>query len=233
MKTSAEGKAFIKSFEGFVGVAAPCPAGVLSIGYGFTRNVKPGDVMSVEDADRRLDAELVEYESAVTAATVNGCTQAEFDALVSFAWNIGIAGMRNSTVIKAHNRGDKQAAGRAFMLWNKFTAPDTGFKMVSAGLTRRRAAEAAMYLSDTEDEMPQQVDAPKTMAGSTINRASVIAGTTAAVASATEVAKGVADLKNQVGNLGDWLVPVLLVATVLAVGYIIYERFQQRKKGIA
>ena len=95
--------------------------------------------------------------------------------------------MQRSSVIKAHRRGDYQAAARAFGLWTK-----AGGK-VWPGLTRRRAAEAALYLEPMPDDvsdpvegpaqaMPQVVEPERPMAASTINRAGVVAGGTAAVA---------------------------------------------------
>jgi lysozyme len=152
-------------------------------------------------------------------------TQSEFDALVSFAWNVGIAGMQNSSVIKAHNKGDKQAAARAFGLWNK-----AGGKAV-AGLTRRRAAEAALYLTDDEvqEPMPQKIDQPKSLTSST----TVIAGGTAAIATGTQVIDQVNTLQASVHGLGDWLLPAVAIAGLLAAGYVIYERIQTRARGNA
>lgn len=229
MKASEHAISLIKSFEGLVPVAAPCPAGVLTVGYGSTLNVKPGDVISEEDASARLGQELAEYETAVTIATHNGCGQHQFDALVSFAYNVGCAGMRGSTVIKCHNRGDYEAAARAFSLWNK------GGGRVLPGLVRRRAAEAALYLTPDDGELPmaQKVDPEKPLTESNINRGSVIAGGTAGVAAATQVLDSVTSLKYSMSSLGEWLVPILLVVTIAAVGYVIWSRFKMRDQGIA
>ena len=81
--------------------------------------------------------------------------------------------------------------------------------------------------------MPQTVDAERPMTASTINRASVVAGGTATVAAVTETVNTVNGLKYGVSQLGDWLVPALLVAVVCLAGYIVYERWQQRKGGWA
>jgi lysozyme len=81
--------------------------------------------------------------------------------------------------------------------------------------------------------MPQTVDAESRMTESPINRAGVVAGGTAAVATVAETARTVADVKYSVSSLGDWLVPVLLVVVVVLCGYTVWQRVQQRKGGWA
>lgn len=245
MKISSAGLNLIKEFEGFRAEAyKPIPSDPWTIGYGTIRGVKPGDVMTRAEAERRLRQELVEYERAVERATGGNATQPQFDALVSFAYNVGVKGMAGSTVIKRHNAGDHQAAARAFGLWNK-----AGGK-VWPGLTRRRAAEAALYLTpviastplplDEElreaaaaDDMPRSVEPERSMAESQINRAGVIAGGTAAVATVAETARTVADVKTSADILGEWLVPILLIAVVGLCAYIVWQRYKQRNEGWA
>lgn len=227
MKTSAQGIALIKRFEGFRQNAYQDVVGVWTIGYGFTKGVQAGDIMSRAQADERLAEELRDYEQAVMRATGGDVTQSQFDALVSFAWNVGAKGMAGSSVIKAHKRKDYQAAARAFALWNK-----AGGK-VWPGLTRRRAAEAALYLEDLPSEMPQAVEPERPMADSSINRGAVIAGGTATVATVAETVQTVAEVKRGADDLGAWLVPVLLLAVVGLCGYIVWERVKQRKGGWA
>jgi len=225
MKTSAAGITLIEEFEGFRDQAYRDPVGIWTIGYGFTRGVEPGDRITRARADERLRAELAAYEAGVMRATGGDVTQAQFDALVSFAWNVGIAGMAGSSVIKAHVRGDHQAAARAFGLWNK-----AGGK-VWPGLTRRRAAEAALYLSDAPADMPQAVEPERPVTASTINRAGVAAGGTAAVATVAETARTVGDIKSSADSLGSWLLPVLLVAVAGLCAYIVWERVRVRREG--
>lgn len=238
MKTSNKGFNLIQQFEGFRDAAYRDPVGIWTIGFGFTKGVKEGDRMTLMEASVRLRTELAEYEQGVLSACTLAPNQNQFDALVCFAFNVGVAGMKRSSVIKAHNRGDFQAAARAFGLWNK-----AGGK-VWPGLTRRRAAEGALYLMPMPDdvsdpiqgpvdEMPQRVDEESPMTASTINRAGVVAGGTAAVATVAETARTVADVKYSVASLGDWLVPILLVCVVGLCGYIVWERVRQRKGGWA
>ena len=223
MRMSKQGIAVLKDFEGCRLTAYLDVTGIPTIGYGFTAGVILGDAMTQDQCDARLGRELVAYEMGVMSATKGDCTQSEFDALVSLAWNIGIDGMQKSSVIKAHNRGDKQSAARAFGLWNK-----AGGKVVS-GLTRRRAAEAALYLSDDalDSQMPQKIDPEKPMATST----TVIAGSTAAIATATQIADAVGKLKGSVSGLGDWFMPAVAVVALVAIGWVLYERYQNRARG--
>ena len=222
----------IKRFEGFVPDAYRDAVGVWTIGYGFTLGVQPGDTITKEQAKRRLARELESYEAAVTRACTNEPNQNEFDALVCFAFNVGAAGMAKSSVIKAHNRGDHQAAARAFSLWNR-----AGGK-VWAGLTRRRAAEAALYLTPMPDDvsdpaegpaldMPQRVDSE-----SSLSRSPIVAGSgiAAGATAAAEVARSVSDVRE---SLGAWLPWVLVAVAVGAAGWVMLTRWQQRRGGWA
>ena len=111
-----------------------------------------------------------------------------------------------------------------------------------------RAAEAALYLTPeivstplpvaeevreaaAADEMPRAVEPERSMAESQINRAGVIAGGTAAVATVAETARTVADVKTSADMIGEWLVPILLVAVVALCGYIVWQRYKQRSQG--
>ena len=242
MKTSPRGIALIQEFEGFSSVAYRDPIGIWTIGYGFIEGVKEGDRITKEQGTARLKRELVKYEQAVMQATGGNVNQNEFDALVSFAFNVGTEALKKSSVIKAHRRGDKQSAARAFGLWNK-----AGGK-VWAGLTRRRSAEATLYLEQVPDDvsdpaygpryaMPQAVEPESSMSGSTINRAAGIAGGVSTIAAVSEVAGVASDAATQVKGvadlLGAYLVPVLLVAVACLCGYIIWQRVKQRKEGWA
>lgn len=240
MKTSARGIKLITEFEGFRSQAYRDIAhpDLWTIGFGFTKGVQEGDTITLAAAKARLQRELMEYEQGVMRATGGNVNQNEFDSLVSFAFNVGVAGMARSSVIKAHNRGDKQAAARAFGLWNKAGG------QVWPGLTRRRAAEAALYLEPVPDDvsdplqgprmdMPQQVDQESSMVRSPINRAAVATGAGAGVAAVAEVASAVQQTKSALESLGPWLIPLLLVAVVGLAGFIVWQRWGQRRGGWA
>lgn len=234
MRTSPRGIKLITDFEGFRGEAYRDIVGVLTIGYGFTQGVKLGDKMTREEADRRLRHDLIAYESAVEEA-VGACNQNQFDALVCFAWNIGTGGMRKSTVIKAHRRGDFDAAARAFSMWNK-----AGGKVVS-GLTRRRSAEAALYLEPIPDdvsdpagpEMPQAVDPEKPIGASNIVKAGSATAIVSTLSVAGQVAQQIKDIRD---SLGEWLPYAILGLAAAGIVFGIWtvaERWTQRRDGKA
>lgn len=231
----------LKELENFEPNAyIPVPGDVPTIGYGFTRGVKMGDTMTRAEADARLREEVAPYENAVERNCTWVPNQNEFDAMTLLCYNIGINGFRGSTVLKCHNRGDKQSAARAFGLWNK-----SGGK-VYRGLTNRRAYEASLYLEPyantalvpaPEPVLPQTVDPESTMPQSPINRASVIAGGTAGVATVAETLRTVRDAKDSASGLmdglGPWVVPIMLAIVVGLCIYIVTQRNKQRKEGWA
>jgi len=229
-RTSATGIELIKSFEGFRARAYRDSAGIWTLGWGFTRGVRPGDTITRAQADQRLLAELASYEVFVYAATTGvPTTQPQFDALVSLAYNIGIAGLQRSTALRRHRQGQHDAAARAFALWNQAGG------RVLPGLTRRRAAEAALYLTPVGGpsalDMPRAVDPERPLAASEINRAASLAGGTAAVATVAESARTLADVKASATSLGNWLLPLLLLGIAAACAYIVWQRVRQRRLG--
>lgn len=164
MKLSDKGLALIQSFEGYHtelpdgGCAAYlCPAGVPTIGHGVTEGVKLGMVWTREQADAAFRREMEKHEAAVVRlVTFDGMTQSQFDALVSFSYNCGAGNLESSTLLRKFNRGDVEGAAKEFAKWNKARNPKTNRKVVLNGLTRRRAAETALFLS-SDELMPQAV----------------------------------------------------------------------------
>ena len=229
MKISPNGMQAIIAYEGFRDRAYQDIVGVWTIGYGFIEGVKQGDVMTRTEADARFGRLLAEYEAAVNQAVDNQATQNQFDALMSLAWNIGKAGLQNSTVIRAHRRGDYAGAARAFAMWNKAGG------QVRNALVIRRAKEAATYLEpDTQpaeyaETMPQKIDAEPTWMSK--NKAGVIAGGSAVAASISEITTTISSVKLSLTSLGDWLMPVLLVVAVAAIGVLLYQRWKQHNQG--
>lgn len=141
MQTSAEMRRLIGEFEGLRLEAYRDVVGVLTIGYGHTgKDVFAGQKITREEADRLLSQDLKRFEDAVEKLLPN-CTQHQFDALVSFAFNLGEGALRGSTLRTLHNDGKHNEAAQQFGRWNH-----AGGKVV-AGLTRRRAREAAVYAS--------------------------------------------------------------------------------------
>ncbi|MBG0660369.1 lysozyme [Enterobacter roggenkampii] len=146
MQTSDKGIAMIKQFEGCKLTAYQDSVGVWTIGYGWTKPVdgKPiraGMTIKQETAERLLKTGLVSYESDVSRLVKVGLTQGQFDALVSFTYNLGVRSLSTSTLLRKLNAGDYAGAADEFLRWNK-----AGGKVLN-GLTRRREAERALFLS--------------------------------------------------------------------------------------
>ena len=149
MQTSPDGIALLKKFEGCRLTAYPDPGtggAPWTIGYGWTypvdgKQVKPGMTIDQTTADRLLKTGLVSYENDVLKLVRVKLTQGQFDALVSFAYNVGSRALSTSTLLKKLNAGDIKGAADEFLRWNK-----AGGKVLN-GLTRRREAERALFLS--------------------------------------------------------------------------------------
>ena len=146
MQTSEKGIALIQQFEGCKLTAYQDSVGVWTIGYGWTQPVdgKPiraGMTIKQETAERLLKTGLVSYESDVSRLVKVGLTQWQFDALVSFTYNLGARSLSTSTLLRKLNAGDYAGAADEFLRWNK-----AGGKVLN-GLTRRREAERALFLS--------------------------------------------------------------------------------------
>ncbi|MBB5711472.1 lysozyme [Sphingomonas xinjiangensis] len=112
-----------------------------TVGWGTTgADVKPGVIWSQQQCDARLAKDLASFATQVAAAIGTALTnQHQFDALVSFAYNVGIGNLKGSTLLKQHKAGDYADARTQFARWNKAAG------RVLPGLTKRRAAEAALY----------------------------------------------------------------------------------------
>ena len=143
MKTSKNGIELIKKFEGCRLTAYKCAAGVPTIGYGHTAGVKMGQAITQEKADRYLKDDLVKYEKNVEKYVGKyHWNQNEFDALVSFAFNIGSIdqmtanGTRNRKTIAGKMPQYNKAAGKAL-----------------DGLTKRRAAELELFLKPVRQDL--------------------------------------------------------------------------------
>ncbi len=235
--------ALIAQSEGCRLRAYRCPAGIPTIGWGETDGVRMGDVCTQDQADQWLLEDLQERTRKVAALCAVSPGGNELGAMVSLAYNIGLGAFAKSTVLKAHNAGDHQAAGRAFGLWNK--ARVGGALTVLAGLTSRRAREAALYLTPEEvpdvPSMPQAVAAESAAAGSPILQGGATTAGVGVVAALTEARGSLGPVGEAVGTarsflldtLGlpaEWLLPALLIA----VGAVVVRwRLRQRSEGWA
>lgn len=151
-QTNQAGVDLIKEFEGFRSEAYLCPADVWTIGYGHTKGVQPGDVVTAEEAEDLLREDLAWAEKAVWAAVEVPLTDDQFAALVSFTFNLGEGALRSSTLLRRLNAGEHEAVPSELMRWNK-----AGGKVL-AGLTRRREAEGALWGSEAAEESEPEPD---------------------------------------------------------------------------
>ena len=137
--TGASGIALIKRFEGCKLEAYKCPAGVWTIGYGHTGSVDgkaigAGMKITLAKADELLKADLAKFEAKVNKYDKYKWTQNEFDALVSFAYNIG-----SIDQLTANGTRSKDVIASKFVAYNKAAGK------VLAGLTKRRKDEQALF----------------------------------------------------------------------------------------
>lgn len=140
MKTSYIGRKLIKTFEGYRSEAYICPAGRLTIGYGHTSGVQAGDTCTEEEADIYLQEDLQWAENAVNAQKLD-INQFQFDALVSFVYNVGVGAFESSTLLKKL-KISTAATSEIETEWKKWKYAN---KVELKGLVRRRAAEYALY----------------------------------------------------------------------------------------
>jgi GH24 family phage-related lysozyme (muramidase) len=140
MKISQKGVDFVKSKEGGPYLKAYNDgAGVWTIGYGHTANVRPGQTITASQAEAFLRSDLQTAEAAVRKYVKVPLTQGQYDALVSFTYNLGAGALKESKLLKDLNKGDYAAAQKDF--GNYIYANHKVFP----GLVKRRREEAAMF----------------------------------------------------------------------------------------
>lgn len=142
MKTSDRGIDLITTFEGFSADAYPDVAGKMTIGYGHLIKPYESFPVAITEAAARdiLNEDLGWAESAVSQCVNVNLNQNEFDALVCFTFNVGGGNLLKSTLLLKLNNGDYKGAADQFLRWCRAGGVEV------AGLTRRRAAERALFL---------------------------------------------------------------------------------------
>jgi lysozyme len=141
MQLGAAGKALIQSFEQCRLKSYQDGGGIWTLGWGHTGPaVGPESVCTQADADSWFLADVAGACRAVNSTVDVAMTQGQFDALVSFTFNVGAGNEAHSTLIRVLNGGDTAGAADQFLVWNKVNG------QVSDGLSRRRAAERALFL---------------------------------------------------------------------------------------
>ena len=147
MRTGHAGIEIIKKYEGFSADPYLCPAGVPTIGYGSTRNLS-GNRITMDDepvsrdiAEQLVQMELRHVDAAISKLIKVPLTQNQFDALASFAFNLGSGRLQSSTLRAKVNRLDYDGAADEFPKWRKAAGK------VLPGLVRRRAEERQLWLT--------------------------------------------------------------------------------------
>ncbi len=250
MRINQAGLNLIKAFEGLELESYIDPVGIWTIGYGHTGNVKEGMVISPAQAEDLLRKDVDRTEKGVGSIVNTNVNENEFSALISLAYNIGTAALASSTAVKRLNIGDRLGAAQAIEWWNKGRV--NGRLIELPGLTRRRAAEKALFLTETNPQPKRQVDLPlmentrllpsteasgrreslgesRTIQGAAV---SAVAGGTAAVASAVEKNVDKVDqldpkMQRIVGLIQvipEWAYWALGAAAVAAALYVIFAR---------
>jgi lysozyme len=161
MKASQLAYSIIRTYEGLRLTAYLCPNDKWTIGYGHTRNVKPGDVITKAKAEELLIEDVAEVEVLVNKLALK-VNQNQFDAIVSFVFNLGIGNFGGATLLKKIRKNPNDATiANEFLQWNKGDGShdkvdndgdglvdEPGEKRVLPGLKTRREREAELYFMD-------------------------------------------------------------------------------------
>lgn len=149
MKLSDFGYRLLRKWEGCRLKAYRCEAGVLTIGYGHTGDdVVEGLKISDAQADALLMQDVAYVEAGVLKALADTkVSQGQFDALVCFAFNVGLGALSRSSLLKLTKAALRKAAAEEFAKWAKVRNPKSKELVLSKGLASRRADERALYLS--------------------------------------------------------------------------------------
>jgi lysozyme len=142
LEYSHEGLRLTELFEGDVLTAYQDQRGVWTIGYGHTAGVHSGQTITQEQAEALLVSDIQAAVDCVNNAVMVKLTQAQFDALVDFVFNVGEGNFRRSTLLREINAGHFPEAVAQFRLWDHCGG------VVNAGLLRRRQAEAEKFGGD-------------------------------------------------------------------------------------
>lgn len=236
---SSEGINLIKKFEGLHtvtddGMVVPyrCPANILTIGYGHTKGVKRNMKITKAEAEDLLRQDLKVFEAEVKNLVNVPLTQYQFDALVSFVFNLGAANFASSTLLKRLNAGQYEDVPAQLMRWNK--ARVNGKLQPLTGLTRRRSAEAAVFTLDSQlpsDDadvpMPQKVTVQDKKP---LTKSKTMAGVGIAGA-ATALNETAGQLQGLVAY-ADSLKTIFLVCALGGIALAAYSRWKDQKDGV-
>jgi len=232
------GLAEIKRREGLRLKAYQDDAGVWTIGYGHTGDVWKSDVIDEAKAESYLREDVRWAESTISASVQVPLNDQQFDALVSWSFNIGVGQTIDSTLVRRLNAGEYGAVPSELMRWVKITSPVSGKKLFSQGLANRRQSESAQWVQANPNIQGGVglVQSPISAGRTDISKSRTLRG--GAVAGAGTVAgsvlEAVENAKPQVAE-AMWFMPALkwvFVGLVLVgIGAVIYARLDDYRKG--
>lgn len=142
MKASVDAYELIKQFEGLRLEAYLCPAGIWTIGYGHTSGVSPNSFITIQEADEYLHRDVAAIEMQLNKLNLS-LRQCQWDAIVSFVFNVGIGNLKASTLLaKIRINPDDNSIIDEFLRWVYANGK------VMRGLQKRRLTEMKLYFSD-------------------------------------------------------------------------------------
>ena len=142
MKASVYAYELIKQFEGLRLEAYLCPAGIWTIGYGHTSGVSPNSFITIQEADEYLHRDVATIEMQLNKLNLS-LRQCQWDAIVSFVFNVGIGNFKASTLLaKIRINPDDNSIIDEFLRWVYANGK------VMRGLQKRRLTEMKLYFSD-------------------------------------------------------------------------------------
>lgn len=229
----------IKRFEGLHRIQPDgmvssyrCPAGKWTIGYGSTKGIRSGMKITQAEAEERLMEDIREFEAIVKRNVLVPLSQYQFDALVSWTFNLGEGNLRSSTLLKKLNRGLYQEVPEQIIRWNK--ARVDGVLTVLPGLTRRRAAEASLFSLDARlpsDEGGTEAPQRNITTASTKSLATSRTMAGAGVAGAATVLSEITPQIQALVPYSENMKTLFLVLALAGVGLAMYARWKDHKEG--
>lgn len=212
-----------------------CPAGKWTIGYGHTKGVRSGMKASVSDCQAFLKADLEEAGVAVKRLVNVPLSQSQYDALVSFVFNLGEGNFKSSTLLKVLNQGKYGEVPGQIIRWNK--ARVKGELTELKGLTRRRAAEAALFTMDeplsSEEGGDLMVQKPEVATPKPLAKSKTMAG--AGMAGVGTLGSMIGDAASQLQSLVSYsstIKTVFVILTVVGIALVTYARMKDSKDGV-
>lgn len=234
---SSGGINLVKRFEGLHKVgqdgsirAYRCPAGRWTIGYGHTKGVRSGVKADEAQCEAWLQEDLDIAAKAIGRNVRVPLSQAQYDALASFIFNVGEGNFSSSTLLKKLNKGLYDEVPAQIIRWNK--ARVDGVLKELPGLTRRRTAEAALFAMDAvlaSDGGDPMVQKPQQTAKKPLSQSKTLAG--AGVAGLATVAQEAAQKLEGLASYSDSIQYAFLALSIAGIALVAYARIKDHNEG--